>query len=190
MHYHSVNWFLYDWITWAIWVEYLPNVSNIYCEMYTWKIVFDIKNENPTVRLATSASHNSWSPNFTVITLKFKVSSLKEDSGQILVCASFKCVNKICQNNIKKYVFYKYMSIKFPTCTSFKHPYIWFKISAEKSVISSLIFSGFCFPFPFADHWWLAWPRFQWIFWNNITDSRQKLLWSYKKYILLKLLKK
>ena len=100
LYYHSVDWFLYDWITWATWIKHLPNVSNMHCEMYAWNIVCHIKNENPSFRLAVSANHNSRSPNFPLISLKFKVSSLKKDSRQILVCASFKYVNKICQNNI------------------------------------------------------------------------------------------
>ena len=74
----------------------LPNVSNIHCEIYAWKIVCDIKHVSPSVRIDASANHNCRSPNFPSITLKFKVSSLKEDLGQILACASFKYVNKMC----------------------------------------------------------------------------------------------
>ena len=51
------------WDIWAIWIDYHPNVSNINCEIYVWKIVCNIKNRS---------------------------SSLKEDSAQILVCTSFK----------------------------------------------------------------------------------------------------
>ena len=68
--------------------------------MHCKQVVFKIINENPLVRLAASTNRNSRSPNFPLITLKFKVSSSKEDSGPFLVCASFKYVNEICQNNI------------------------------------------------------------------------------------------
>ena len=66
------------------------------------------------------------------------------------------------------------MPIKSPKYTSSKYSYMLFTISAEKSVISNLIFNEFCFPIPCAGHWWLTWLRFHCIFWNGITDFTSK----------------
>ena len=67
---------------------------------------------NPSVTLAASANHSCRFPNFPSITLKFKVPSLKENSDEILECASNKYLNKICLLN---------MPIKSPQYTSSKY---------------------------------------------------------------------
>ena len=63
-----------------------------------------------------------------------------------------KYINKIRQKIYVDKICFLNMSTESPKYTSSRYPYIWFKMSPEKSVINSLIFNVLCFPLPCADH--------------------------------------
>ena len=113
-------------------------MKRTHCQRYAWKIV----------GLAASVNHISWFPNFLLITLKFILSFLKENSRQIL---NKRCKNNICQqkygNELLKKKKHLQMSAKFLKCYSSKYPYIWFKISTEPSVICKQLLMASAFQF-------------------------------------------